>query len=498
MKHLKKYCAGLLLLTMGMSFAVPAFADSGNTGLMGIHIGEKNFPDDAFRTIVSTTIDTDQNGILSQHEVNAVTDLELDAQGIKSLKGIGFFGPLTTLSCANNQLSTLNLEKNTALECLNCAGNQLSTLDLAKNTKLASLDASSNTLSSLDLSANTALTELVCNNNSYDITLNKDRTFDFSHLPGDFDPQKAFAWDGATVDATTLTANENVTQVSYSYDCGNGQVVIFTLKTSQGTNTPSGAFTITFDANGGSVASSTQATVDGKLTKLPTPTRKGYTFAGWQDKYGTTVDKTTVFKADTTLVAQWKKDTTVATNPFYDVNESQWFYDDVQYAYANGLIGGTAPNTFAPFMATTRGMIVTILYRMEGSPDISGENLGYPFADVDKNAYYADAVYWARKNNIVSGYSAEFFGPNDPITREQLAAFLYNYSTYKKYDTATTGDLNTFYDANDVHAWAKGPVEWAVGSSLIGGVSDGVLMPQGSATRAQVAAILHRYSRCMD
>ena len=75
MKHLKKYCAGLLLLTMGMSFAVPAFADSGNTGLMGIHIGEKNFPDDAFRTIVSTTIDTDQNGILSQHEVNAVTDL---------------------------------------------------------------------------------------------------------------------------------------------------------------------------------------------------------------------------------------------------------------------------------------------------------------------------------------------------------------------------------------------------------------------------------------
>lgn len=497
MKRIKKACAGLLLLTMGMSFAVPAVADSGNTGLMGIRVGEKNFPDDAFRTIVSTTIDTDQSGILSKHEVDAVTDLNLDAKGIKNLEGIGFFSNLKTLSCANNQLSTLNLEKNTALEQLNCAGNQLATLDLAKNSHLMSLDASNNTLTSLDLTANTALTELTCNNNSYDIALSEEHTFDLSRLPGAFKSQKAFDWNGATIDNTILKVNDNATQVTYSYDCGNGQVVIFTLKAKEGEIAPSDTFTITFDANGGSVTPTTATTTDGKLATLPTPTREGYTFNGWQDKDGNTVDTTTVYQADTTLIAQWKKDTPT-TNPFYDVNESQWFYDDVQYAYANGLLGGTAPNTFSPFMATTRGMIVTILYRMEGSPDISDENLGYPFADVNSNAYYADAVYWARNNKIVSGYNAEQFGPNDPITREQLAAFLYNYSTYKNYDTSTKGDLNTFYDANDVHTWAKGPVEWAVGSSLIGGVSDGVLMPQGSATRAQVAAILHRYSRSMD
>ena len=497
MKHIKKACAGLLLLTMGMSIAAPAVADSGNTGLMGISVGEKNFPDEAFRTIVATTVDTDQSGVLSKQEVEAVTDLSLDAKGIKSLEGIGYFENLTDLSCANNQLSTLDLEKNTALERLNCAGNQLTALDLAKNATLTALDVSNNHLTNLDLSANTALTDFACDNNSYDIALTADRTFDLSRLPGKFNTEKSFSWEGATVDATTLTANEDATQMSYSYDCGNGQVVIFTLKVKEGEIAPSGAFTITFDANGGNMTPSSATTTDGKLANLPTPTRDGYSFDGWKNQDGKVVDVNTVYQADTTLIAQWKKDVPT-TNPFFDVNESQWFYDDVQYAYENGLLSGTAPNTFSPFMSTTRGMIVTILYRMEGSPDISGENLGYPFADVNSNAYYADAVYWARNNKIVSGYSADQFGPNDPITREQLAAFLYNYSTYKKYDTSKKGDLNTFYDANDVHAWAKGPVEWAVGSSLIGGVSDGVLMPQGSATRAQVAAILHRYSRSMD
>lgn len=253
MKHIKKACAGLLLLTMGMSIAAPAVADSGNTGLMGISVGEKNFPDEAFRTIVATTVDTDQSGVLSKQEVEAVTDLSLDAKGIKSLEGIGYFENLTDLSCANNQLSTLDLEKNTALERLNCAGNQLTALDLAKNATLTALDVSNNHLTNLDLSANTALTDFACDNNSYDIALTADRTFDLSRLPGKFNTEKSFSWEGATVEATTLTANEDATQMSYSYDCGNGQVVIFTLKVKEGEIVPSGAFTITFDANGGNV-----------------------------------------------------------------------------------------------------------------------------------------------------------------------------------------------------------------------------------------------------
>lgn len=497
MKHIKKACAGLLLFTMGMSIAVPAFADSGNTGLMGIDIGEKNFPDAAFRTVISTTIDSDQNGMLSEHETDTITSLNLDAKGIKDLKGIAFFENLKELSCANNQLSTLNLEKNTALEHLNCAGNQLTELNLKNNTKLLSLDASKNALTSLDLSNNASLTDFICNDNHYTIALTPKRTFDLRHLPGHFNAQKAFAWEGATMVGTNLSMPEGSHQASYSYDCSNGHVVIFTLNEKEGEVAPSGDFTITFDANGGTVTPTTATTVDGKLTKLPTPLREGHTFNGWKDQSGNTVDVNTVFTADTTLVAQWENDTPT-NNPFIDINDSQWFYDDVQYAYANGLIGGTAPNIFSPFMPTTRGMIVTILYRMEGSPDMTGENLGYPFSDVKSNAYYANAVYWARNNNIVNGYNANQFGPTDPITREQLAAFLYNYSTFKKHDTTPKGDLSVFQDANTVHDWALDPVKWAVGNNLIGGTENNQLLPQGQATRAQVAAILHRYSRSMD
>lgn len=186
------------------------------------------------------------------------------------------------------------------------------------------------------------------------------------------------------------------------------------------------------------------------------------------------------------------EDETVKAN-FADVAADAWYADAVQYVYENGMMSGTSETTFSPDLTTTRGMIVTILYRLEGSPDLSNENLGYPYADVDANAYYADAVYWARQNGIVSGMSAEQFAPNNAITREQMAAILYRYAQFKGYDVSAKADLSVYTDAAQVSTYATDAMAWANGAQLIAGTSQATLTPAGNATRAQVATILMRF-----
>ncbi|MDO4279989.1 MAG: S-layer homology domain-containing protein [Peptococcaceae bacterium] len=179
--------------------------------------------------------------------------------------------------------------------------------------------------------------------------------------------------------------------------------------------------------------------------------------------------------------------------PFTDVSADAWYIDPVRFVYSEGLMTGTTATTFSPNLTTTRGMIVAILYRMEGEPDLSDENLGYPFADVDASAYYGDAVYWARLNGIVSGYSSESFGPTDSITREQLAAILYNYAAYKGVDTSARADLSSYTDAGTISGWATDAMQWANAEGIVNGMSASELAPKGNATRAQVAAMLQRY-----
>ena len=175
--------------------------------------------------------------------------------------------------------------------------------------------------------------------------------------------------------------------------------------------------------------------------------------------------------------------------PFTDVKEADWFYDAVRYVYENGMMSGTGASTFSPDTTTTRGMIVTILHRMEGMPSAAGEK----FADVPADQYYSDAVAWASANNIVGGYGHGRFGPNDPITREQMATILYRYVQYKGYDTEIAGDISTFADGSQVSSYAVEAMNWAVGVGLISGVGSNALAPKGSATRAQVATILMRF-----
>lgn len=179
--------------------------------------------------------------------------------------------------------------------------------------------------------------------------------------------------------------------------------------------------------------------------------------------------------------------------PFNDVSVSDWFYDPVCYVYQQGLMTGTGDAVFSPNMAMTRGMIVSVLYRLEGSPTLSDGNLGYPYEDVHGDDWYAMPVYWARENGIVSGYSDTQFGPNDPITREQMAAILHNYSAYKGQDVSARADLSKYSDANQVSSWAETVLSWANAEGLINGMTETTIAPQGLATRAQVAAIFQRY-----
>ena len=179
--------------------------------------------------------------------------------------------------------------------------------------------------------------------------------------------------------------------------------------------------------------------------------------------------------------------------PFTDVPEGYWAYDAIQYVYGEGLMAGTSGSTFSPEGTTTRGQIVTILWRLSGSPVV---NYLMDFDDVDPAAYYAEAIRWATSEGIAGGYGGGVFGPDDPITREQLAVMLHRYAQHEGYDVSIGEDTNilSYADAFDVSEYAASALQWACGAGIISGTGDGsTLTPQGEATRAQAAVILMRF-----
>ena len=178
--------------------------------------------------------------------------------------------------------------------------------------------------------------------------------------------------------------------------------------------------------------------------------------------------------------------------PFTDVAEGDWFYDAVRYAYENGLMDGVGGNRFAPNSATTRAQLVTILYRLEGQPAVSGD---LPFTDVETGTWYTNAVLWAAQNNIVNGVSDTEFAPGDDLTRQQLVTILYRYAEAKGYDVSASADLSGYPDAGQVQDYAQPAMAWAVAEGIVEGM-DGNLNPAGNASRAQIATILMRF--CED
>ena len=277
--------------------------------------------------------------------------------------------------------------------------------------------------------------------------------------------------------------------------------------------TPVETWSITYVTDGGTINGEYPTTyTKGTVTVLPTDvTKPGYTFLGWFTAYtgGVQVRQIEAMETgDKTFYARWQKTVlppppvtpgTPVTParpaapvglPFADVSGSDWFYNDVRYVYEKGIMDGTGADRFSPNAPLTRAMIVTILYRMAGSPSVSGSS---DFTDVAAGKWFAKAVAWAAANGIVNGYGDSLFGPNDPVTREQLAAILYRYAVYGGMTAVTLEEnLGSFADTAQLSAYAIQAMNWAVGQGLING-SGSNLVPKAQATRAQVAAIIHRY-----
>lgn len=251
---------------------------------------------------------------------------------------------------------------------------------------------------------------------------------------------------------------------------------------------------VTFNASGSSAPSPASVYViyNEAYGYLPVVIKPGYTFDGWYtaQRGGTKVTADTLVTTDEdhVLYARWTADQ--QTIFFYDVHRSDWFYNSVMYVANVGLFNGTGYNMFSPDSPMTRGMIVKVLYRLGGTPVADATN---PFTDVASGMWYTDAVIWAARNGIVTGYDSDTFGPENTINREQMAAILYRYAKYKGYDVSVGEETNilVYNDAFNISEYAIPAIQWACGAGLMQG-SNGDLMPQGSATRAQIAAILYR------
>lgn len=254
--------------------------------------------------------------------------------------------------------------------------------------------------------------------------------------------------------------------------------------------------------NGGVNASPSSAEKGASITITLSPD-KGYKLDKLTVTDGSGKMVSTVKKSDTVYtftmpasavnvgVSYVKADETPSKTKFNDVSANDWFASAVDYVTGKGMMNGTADNTFSPKANTTRGMVVTVLYRLENQPSTSAAS----FTDVASGAYYANAVAWANANGIVSGYGSGKFGPNDKVTREQLAAILYRYAQYKKYDVSVGEDTNilSYDDAQSISSYAIPAIQWACGAGVVTGKSGSKLDPKGNATRAEVAAMLMRF-----
>jgi len=297
-------------------------------------------------------------------------------------------------------------------------------------------------------------------------------------------------WSG-----TDLSGSDNLTVTIPAGSIGNRSYIAhWSLNT----------YSITYDLDGGTALGNPDFyTVESSAITLNEPTKAGYVFTGWsgtdlvgEDNLTVTIPADSI--GDRRYTAHWEFDPTIiaALNPtpnvdFLDVSRTDWFYYDVRYVCENGLMNGTSRNRFSPYGTATRGMLVTILYRMENEPRCFGSAA---FSDVKPGAYYEKAVVWASQNNIVSGYTDGTFRPDAPVTREQLASILYRYTLYRGQDVSAgeTTSLTGYGDAQAVSSYALPAMRWACGTGILQG-ANGKLNPSGLATRAQLAAMLHRY-----
>ena len=447
------------------------------------------------------------NNQLTSLNVSGATALKILSCSYNQLTklDIGENAALEELSCDNNQLTALDFRKNTTLEKLWCGNNQLTSLDVGNNTALRWLFCNKNQLTSLDVSKNAALREIDCSENAYAITLDEGNKFDLSTLPG-FDVTKASNWTGGTVDGTVLTCD--ATSVTYDYDCGGGRATTFTLMVASVSKdhttlakVDAKAATCTENGNReywhcsgcGKDFLDEAGTEEAAQADIVIPAL-GHSFTNYvynnDAKVGVDGTETAVCDRDgcdatDTRTAEGTALPEPEKTEFKDVTTDAYYAPAVDWAVKNNVVYGTSDTTFSPDEKCTRAHVVAFLWRAKGRPEPSTtEN---PFTDVTANDYFYKAVLWAVENGIVYGTSDTTFEPNSPCTRAQVAAFLYR--AEKKPEPTT--DSNPFTDVKSGEYYEKAVI-WAVENGIVYGTSDTTFEPDATCTRAQGVAFLYR------
>ncbi len=273
------------------------------------------------------------------------------------------------------------------------------------------------------------------------------------------------------------------------------------------------SYTVSFDTNGANKIDSVKVTKNSTVKEPSAPVKDGFKFDGWytDKECNTLYDFSQRVNKSFTLYAKWtakdesdnvdgkdndSKDNNTPgganENPFIDVKENDWFYDNVMYVVKNKIMSGTDENIFDPNGLVTRAMLVTVLWRADGMPQT---DYIIPFSDVGADDYYTEAVRWAASEGIVNGISEKEFAPNRNITREQIATIMFRYAKYKKYDVLAGEDTNilSYTDAESISEYAVPAIQYAVGAGLMNGKTNNTINPQDNATRAEIAAIMQRF-----
>ena len=349
----------------------------------------------------------------------------------------------------DSRLSALELRHVSELNCSNLGIADLTGIEYF--TELVALNCENNKLTALDVSKNTHLSEIYCGGNQL-------ATLDLTGLP--------------IKDAETDTGHVQTLPGSYALTGTENGVGLFDLSQIVGKD------------NIGSITAVKGASYDKEagIARYSAAVEKpSYTYATGSSAVSLTVS----FSLDMS---------TMPKSPFTDVVAGSWYFDAALYASSHNLMLGTSPTEFSPNITMTRGMLVTVLYRMNGSPSVSGKT---PFTDVRTDEWYSAAVLWAYQNSIVTGMSDTTFAPINNVTREQMATILFRYTKTAAPDKAkASADLSGFADAGNVNDWAVDAMRWAVGQKLIAGITleqSVYLQPRGNATRAQAATVLTRY-----
>lgn len=475
---------GCALLTGGWVFGSSIRSSSASDI---VKISEATFPDSKFREYVSQQFDTNKNGSLSASEISAVKSIDVSGDGsvlndsISSLLGIEHFTALEFLYCSYNNISSLDLSKNTKLQwicvdhnrltglslannpqvsCLYCNNNQLTSLNLSGVTKLTYLDCSTNVLPSVDLSKNSQL--IYCNLNDNAITsLNISANTKLDVL------------DVANNWLSTLDVSKNKS-LSTLYCYGN-RISGFSL-------------------NGAPIL---QATVSEYLSDTGSDPNTGVSYYYYYSRKPD--DEFEGLKVDPGTAVTDPAPLPPTGLPFEDVYSNNWFLEAVFFVYNYGLMSGKSETLFDPNAAITRSEVVTVLYNKDDRVPTTYEA---KFTDVPDGQWFSLPITWAAQGGVAAGYG-DSFGTFDTITREQLATMLYNYTAYHQADvTYDDNTLGAFPDAGNVSDWAVTPVKWAVSHRIISGkqLTSGeiILDPSGQATRAECAQMIKNYMERLE